>query len=323
MILDEYQPESVKEMQEALKDLFGGMFETMLKGELNGHLGYDSNDHDEKDTSNRRNGYTSKTLNTSAGEVPIKSPRDRDGSFEPKLVPKRKKDVSEIEEKVLSMYAKRMSQRDIAQTIEEIYGFDISHETISEITDKVIEKLEDWQSRPLKKLYTFIFVDCMYVTIRKDYEAKEHAIYTILGYDLEGKKDILGLWLNDSESKHTWMKIFDEIRTRGVEDILEAVAVFLDSKTFTPRDGRVRQLMDIQEQRMELILEVSEYAKHREVFQKSQNYELDGQTEPIEPDRKRRAENISHKMEYVPTSKTLHQSQEDFVTTEVTVESYF
>ena len=147
-------------------------------------------------------------------------PRDRDGSFEPRIVPKRKKDVSEIESKVLALYAKGMSQRDIADTIEDIYGFEISHQTISEITDCVLDELSDWQNRPLKKMYTFLFVDCMYVTIRKEYESKNYAVYTILGYDTDGKKDILGLWLNESESKHTWMQIFDELKTRGVEDVL-------------------------------------------------------------------------------------------------------
>lgn len=131
-----------------------------------------------------------------------------------------KKAVSAIEEKVLAMYARGMSQRDIAETIEDIYGFEISHETISEITDCVLEELNEWQNRPLKRMYTFLFVDCMYVTIRKEYESKSYAVYTILGYDTEGEKDILGLWLNESESKHTWMQIFDELKTRGVEDVL-------------------------------------------------------------------------------------------------------
>ena len=219
-ILEQYQPKSVDDMQNALKDIFGPMFEAMLNGEMKSHLGYESNDRTEKDTENRRNGYTKKTLKTSTGNVPVKVPRDRDATFEPLLVPKRKRDVSGIEDKVLSMYAKGMSQRDIADTIEGIYGFEISHETVSDITDSVIEELEEWQNRPLKKFYTFLFVDCMYVTIRKDYETKNYAVYTILGYDVDGSKDILGLWLNESESKHTWMQIFDEIKNRGVEDIL-------------------------------------------------------------------------------------------------------
>lgn len=118
------------------------------------------------------------------------------------------------------MYARGMSQRDISATIEDIYGFEISHDTISQITDCVLDELNDWQNRPLKKMYTFLFVDCVYVTIRKDYESKTYAVYTILGYDTNGEKDILGLWLNESESKHTWMQIFDELKTRGVEDVL-------------------------------------------------------------------------------------------------------
>ena len=191
-----------------------------MQGEMNSHLGYESTDHGAKATDNRCNGYTNKKVKTSAGEVEIKVPRDRDSSFEPKFVPKRQKDVSEIEEKVLAMYARGMIQRDIAETIEEIYGFEISHETVSQITDCVLDKLDDWQNRPLKRMYTFLFVDCMYVTIRKEYESKNYALYTILGYDIDGQKDILGLWLNESESKHTWMQIFDELKGRGVEDVL-------------------------------------------------------------------------------------------------------
>lgn len=219
-IIEQYQPETVADMQNALKDIFGPMFETMLQGEMSQHLGYENNERREKETTNRRNGYTKKNVKTSAGEVEIQVPRDREASFEPKLIPKRQRDVSAIEDKVLSMYAKGLSQRDIAETIEDIYGFEISHETISEITDRVIEQLEDWQNRPLKKFYTFLFVDCLYVTIRKDYETKNYAVYVILGYTADGIKEILGLWLNESESKHQWMQIFDELKMRGVEDVL-------------------------------------------------------------------------------------------------------
>ena len=232
-IIEQYKPKSVADMQDALKDIFGPMFEAMLQGEMNNHLGYESNDHGIKTTDNRRNGYTNKKVKTSAGEVDIKVPRDRDSSFEPQIIPKRQKDVSEIEEKILAMYAKGMSQRDIAETIENIYGFEISHDTLSQITDCVLDKLDDWQNRPLKRMYTFLFADCMYVTIRKEYKSKNYAVYTILGYDLDGQKDILGLWLNESESKHTWMQIFDELKTRGVEDVLficidGAKAIFKD-----------------------------------------------------------------------------------------------
>lgn len=219
-IIATYQPKTVAEMQEALKEIFGPMFEAMLQGELGAHLGYESNERGEKPTANRRNGYSRKTLKTTAGEVAVQVPRDREGSFEPQLVAKRQRDVSAIEDKVLSMYAKGLSQRDISATIEDIYGFEISHEAISSITDRVLTELEQWQSRPLKRLYAFLFVDCLYVTLRREYETKKCAVYTILGYDMDGKKDILGLWLNETESKHHWMQIFDELKKRGVEDVL-------------------------------------------------------------------------------------------------------
>lgn len=219
-ILDQYKPTTTEEMQEALRDIFGPMFEAMLQGEMDSHLGYESNDRGTKSTSNRRNGYTEKTVKSSMGEIDIRTPRDRDGSFEPQLIPKRAKDVSGIEDKVLSMYAKGMSQRDIADTIEEIYGFEISHEAISTITDRAIETAREWQNRQLKKFYTFLFVDCLYVNIRKDLETKSCAVYVILGYDIDGIKDVLGIWIGDSEGKHYWMQIFDEIKSRGVEDVL-------------------------------------------------------------------------------------------------------
>ncbi|HAQ1068283.1 TPA: IS256 family transposase, partial [Enterococcus faecium] len=202
-----------------LKDVFGPLFEKMLQGELNNHLGYDAHSKEPKEHDNRRNGYGTKTLKTSFGEVAIDVPRDREASFEPELIPKRKRDVSDIEGKVLSMYARGMSQRDIAATVEAIYGFDISHEMISDITDAVLPELEEWQARPLAKCYAFLFVDCMYVTLRENYEAKEYAVYTILGYDLKGNKEILGLWLNQTESKNRWMQVFDELKARGVEDV--------------------------------------------------------------------------------------------------------
>lgn len=219
-ILEQYQPSSVEEMQDALKDIFDPMFEAMLQGELDNHLGYEANDHGYKESDNRRNGYAKKTLKSSMGDVEISTPRDRDGSFDPQLIPKRTKDVSGIEDKVLAMYARGMSQRDIAKTIEDIYGFEISHDMISTITDRVIATAQEWQNRPLKKFYTFIFVDCLYVNIRKEMETKSCAVYVILGYDVNGVKDILGIWIGESEGKHYWMQIFDEIKSRGVEDIL-------------------------------------------------------------------------------------------------------
>lgn len=203
-----------------MKDIFGPMFEAMLQGEMDAHLGYASNDHGRKNTTNRRNGYAHKNVKTAYGDVTIDMPRDREASFTPQIVPKRTRDISGIEDKVLSMYAKGMSQRDIAETIEDIYGFEISHETVSNITDRVMGQAEEWQDRPLKKFYTFLFVDCLYVSIRQEMETKNCAVYVILGYDVDGVKDILGIWIGETEGKHYWMQIFDEIKARGVEDVL-------------------------------------------------------------------------------------------------------
>lgn len=219
-ILEQYNCKNVEDMQDAIKDIFGPMFEAMLQGEMDSHLGYESNDHGPKSTENRRNGYNSKTLKSTYGDIPVEVPRDRDASFEPQVIPKRTRDVSGIEDKVLSMYARGMSQRDIADTVEDIYGFGISHDTISAITDRVIETADEWQNRPLKKFYTFLFVDCLYVSVRKEMETKNLAVYVILGYDVNGMKDILGLWIGEAEGKHYWMQIFDEIKARGVEDVL-------------------------------------------------------------------------------------------------------
>ena len=219
LIMEQYSPKTKEEAHDAIKDIFGPMFEAMLQGEMDNHLGYAANDHTPKDTQNRRNGYAEKNVRSSFGEVPINVPRDRDGSFEPQSIPKRSRDVTNIEDKVLAMYARGMSQRDISATIDDIYGFELSAESISNITDRVLDEADNWQNRPLKKFYTFLFVDCLYVPIRKEYETQNCAVYVILGYDIDGLKDVLGLWIGDSEGKHHWMQIFDEIKARGVEDV--------------------------------------------------------------------------------------------------------
>ncbi len=219
-ILEQYNCKNVEDMQDAMKDISGPMFEAMLQGEMDPYLGYGPNDHGPKSTKNRRNGYTSKTVKSTYGDIPVEVPRDREASFEPQAIPKRTRDVSGIEDKVLAMYARGMGQRDIAETVEDIYGFEISHETASAITDRVVETAEEWQNRPLKKFYTFLFVDCLYVSVRKEMETKSCAVYVILGYDVNGIKDILGLWIGEAEGKHYWMQIFDEIKARGVEDVL-------------------------------------------------------------------------------------------------------
>ena len=217
-LLEEYDIQTAEDIQEALKDLLGSTLKEMMEAEMDEHLGYGRSERSDSD--DYRNGYKPKRINSSFGSMDIQVPQDRKSTFEPQVVRKRQKDISGIDQKIISMYAKGMSQRDIADTIEDIYGFEISHETISNITDNVIETAEEWQNRPLKKFYTFLFVDCLYVSIRKEMETKSCAVYVILGYDVNGVKDILGLWIGEAEGKHYWMQIFDEIKARGVEDVL-------------------------------------------------------------------------------------------------------
>lgn len=219
-ILEEFGVETADEAQEALRQILGPTIEAMLRAELDAHLGYASNDKSPKATANRRNGYTPKTVRTSAGELEISVPRDRDGSFEPVAVPKGSSDLSDVESRVISMYARGMSQRDIARTVREIYGFSMSAETVSAITDRVWEDLERWGSRPLEPVYAFMFVDCLYVPVRDGRGARNAAVYAVLAYDLRGRKDVLGLWMDDSEGAHRWMQVFDELKARGVEDVL-------------------------------------------------------------------------------------------------------
>lgn len=171
IIMSQYDPQSSKDLDEALKEVFGTAFEEMLQAEMDEHLGYSNNSKEPKETENRRNGYGKKTLKTTHGEVPVQVPRDRDGSFKPEILPKRQRDVSGIEDKVISMYARGMSQRDISKTVEEIYGFSISHEMVSKITDRILPDVQEWKNRPLKSCYAFLFVDCLYVSLRNEGEA--------------------------------------------------------------------------------------------------------------------------------------------------------
>ena len=217
-ILSHYDLKDAQDVQNVMKQIFGPIFESMLKGEMKNHLGYEKKDR-AAGCDNARNGYSEKTLKTSLGEVPIRVPRDRQGTFEPQVVKKHQTDVSSIESKVLAMYARGMSQRDIADTIEDIYGFELSHEQISNITDCVLEEVDRWRTRPLKPFYPFAFVDCIYVSMRTERGVQQVAVYVMLAYDTNGYKDVLGLWINETESKHAWMQIFDELKARGVQEL--------------------------------------------------------------------------------------------------------
>jgi len=212
-----YQPTSVLEVQDILKSIFAPIMEDMLKGELDAHLGYQKHDQSAKPTQNRRNGSYPKTVRSKAGELELAIPRDRDGAFEPALIAKGNRDISAIEDKVLAMYAKGLSDRDISATIDDIYGFTLSHETISTIVDRVYPHVVEWQSRPLKACYPFLYVDALVVPVKSEGKAVNKAVYSAIGIDADGMKDCLGFWISEKEGTHFWLSIFDELKQRGVK----------------------------------------------------------------------------------------------------------
>jgi transposase-like protein len=214
-----YQPKNILELQDILKEIFAPLMEDMLKGELDAQLGYAKSDQAPKTTTNRRNGSFQKTVSSRLGEMDLNIPRDREGEYEPALVPNGKRDVSGIEEKVLSMYAKGMSDRDISTTVDEIYGFTLSHDTISRIVDRVQPRLGEWQSRALNECYPFLYVDALVVPVKSDGKAVNKAVYSIIGINTQGIKDCLGFWISDKEGAHFWLTIFDELKERGVKKL--------------------------------------------------------------------------------------------------------
>lgn len=219
-LFDNYEITNALDVQEALKDMFAETLETMLEAELDEHLGYEKSEYGVAQTSNRRNGKTPKKVISQLGEVELSVPRDRDASFEPQVVQKGQKDVIGIEDKVLSMYGRGQSQRDISNTIQEIYGFDISHETVSKVTDKILPQISEFRNRALKSFYPFIFVDAMYTPVKTEHGCGQKALYNIIGIDVAGKKEVLGFWLSEGENSREWLQILEEIKQRGVEDIL-------------------------------------------------------------------------------------------------------
>ena len=194
--------------------------ETALNAELDHHLGYDK--HQTSDNTNSRNGHSSKTLITDDGPVDITTPRDREGSFEPKLVKKQQTRFGSMDNKILSLYAKGLSTRDIVDTFKEMYDADISASLVSKVTDAVIEQVVEWQSRPLEAVYPIVYLDCIVVKIRRGKQVINQAIYLALGVNLEGRKELLGMWISETEGAKFWLNVLTELKNRGVEQVLIA-----------------------------------------------------------------------------------------------------
>lgn len=219
-LLEHYQPKDAQDVQEMLKDLLGDTLQGMLEAELDESLGYSKYDYKNKETENSRNGYSKKTVVSSMGEIDLDIPRDRNGEFEPQAVRKNQTDISNIEDQVLSMYAKGMTTRDISSHLHDVYGVDASAEMISHMTDRILPIAKEWQNRPLEKKYAVVFMDAVHFHVREDNRTIKKAVYVAIGIRLDGTKEVMGMWIGGNESAKYWLGVLNEIRNRGVEDIM-------------------------------------------------------------------------------------------------------
>jgi putative transposase len=211
---------TTKDVQDFVKEMTKGLIEKMLEAEMEQHLGYEKHSRKGKNSGNSRNGNSSKKVNSTVGELALEIPRDRNSEFEPQIVKKHETDISDFDQKIISMYARGMTTRDIQAHIEEIYGADISPTMISMITDKAIQVAHEWQQRPLKSVYAVVYFDALFYKVREGGKVVSKAAYTCLGIDTEGYKDILGIWIASSESATYWLGVANELKTRGVKEIL-------------------------------------------------------------------------------------------------------
>lgn len=214
--------ENMEDVQALLKTLFKGTIEQMLEAEMEEHLGYEKHSSTGNGSGNSRNGYGTKTLKTELGETEIQVPRDRNGKFDPQVIEKRQTRSDDLESRILAMYAKGMSNRDIEDHLRDVYGVDASASLISRITDKILPAVAEWQSRPLEAVYPIVFLDGIVFKVRKDSRVINKCVYTVLGINMDGHKEILGIWISDNESASFWTTICNELKNRGVQDILIA-----------------------------------------------------------------------------------------------------
>ena len=212
---------SASDIQDALKELMKDFIQETLEAELDSELGYEKYDKN-INNDNSRNGYSKKKVKSSFGEIELDIPRDRNSEFEPKIVPKYSRDISNLEEKVISMYGLGMTTRDINKHIQEIYGVEVSSEMVSKITDKIIPLIEEWKARPLEEVYYFTFLDAIHFSVKEDKSIVKKAAYIVLGVNSEGKKDILGIYIGANESAKFWVMVLNDLKSRGVKDILIA-----------------------------------------------------------------------------------------------------
>ncbi len=216
--LQEYDIETAEDIQDALKDLLGGTIKEMMEAEMDEHLGYEKSERSDSD--DYRNGYKQKQVNSSYGSITIDVPQDRKSTFEPQVVKKRQKDISDIDKKIISMYAKGMTTRQISDTLMDIYGFEASEGFISDVTDKILPQIEEWQNRPLAEIYPVLFIDAIHYSVRDNGVIRKLAAYVILGINLEGRKEVLTIEIGENESSKYWLSVLNNLKNRGVQDIM-------------------------------------------------------------------------------------------------------
>lgn len=219
LLKDYRKPEDVIGENGLLKQLTKAILERAMNAELAEHLGYEKHDPAGYNSGNSRNGTTAKTVKGEFGEIVVETPRDRRGTFEPQILRKHQTRLEGFDEKILSMYARGMTTRDIQGHLQEMYGVEVSAALISEVTDAVVEEVKAWQSRPLEPVYPILYLDALFVKMRHEGRVENRAVYVAIGVDLEGRKDVLGLWTNASEGAKFWLAVLTELRNRGVKDL--------------------------------------------------------------------------------------------------------
>ncbi len=219
-ILKENDVKTVEDINNVLKDMFGSFLQEALEAELDTELGYPKNAQRPENTGNRRNGHTKKSVRSSQGEVELSVPRDRTGDFEPVIVKKHQKDAVGIEDQILALYAKGVSVRDIQDHLNRLYGVDVSPTLISNVTGRIMPLIREWQSRPLQKTYAVVFLDAIHYKVKQEGHIVNKAVYMVIGVDLDGCKDVLGMYIGEHETSKFWLTVLNELKNRGVEDIL-------------------------------------------------------------------------------------------------------
>ena len=211
---------TASDVQEMLKDMFAETLQEILEAELDTELGYKKNGSKPDGAVNRRNGHTKKEVRSTYGEIALSVPRDREGEFEPSVVKKHQKEVTGIEEQILSLYAKGVSVRDIQEHLNQLYGVDISPTLISNVTNRIMPLIKEWQSRPLQKTYSVVFLDAIHYKVKQEGHIVNKAVYMVIGIDLDGCKDVLGMYIGEHETSKFWLTVLNELKNRGVDDIL-------------------------------------------------------------------------------------------------------